>query len=73
MVRLAAECERRYAEGSLERPEAIEAIPWSSRDLDWLASSLGYLGSVVPKLIRSACEPAAAGAVPSPSPEAPLP
>lgn len=48
VVRLAAECERRYAEGSLERPEAVEAIPWESRDLDWLARSLGYLRSVVP-------------------------
>jgi sugar phosphate isomerase/epimerase len=73
VVRLAADCERRYAEGSLDRPEAIEAIPWDSRDLDWLASSLGYLRSVVPKLIRSACEPAATDATPSPSLEAPPP
>ena len=51
MVKLAAECERRYAEGSIERPEEIESIPWSSRDLDWLASSLGYLRSVVPALV----------------------
>ncbi len=51
VVRLAALCERRYAEGSMERPEVVEAIPWSSRDLDWLASSLGYLRSVVPALI----------------------
>ena len=50
VVKLAAECERRYAAGSMERPEEIEAIPWSSRDLDWLASSLGYLRSVVPAL-----------------------
>ena len=57
VVRLAAECERRYADGSLARPEVIEAIPWSSRDLDWLASSLGYLRSVVPTLIESACDP----------------
>ena len=48
VVRLAAECERRYAEGSLARPEAVEAVPWAGRDLDWLASSLGYLRSVVP-------------------------
>jgi sugar phosphate isomerase/epimerase len=73
VVRLAAECERRYAEGSLERPETIEAIPWSSRDLDWLASSLGYLRSVVPAVIGSACDPDATAAVPSPSPEAPPP
>lgn len=54
VVRLAAECERRYADCSLERPERVEAIPWPERDLDWLASSLGYLRSVVPKLVASA-------------------
>ena len=59
VVRLAAECERRYAEGSLARPEAVEAIPWASRDLDWLASSLGYLRSVVPTLIETTFDPAA--------------
>jgi sugar phosphate isomerase/epimerase len=47
VVRLAAECERRYADGTLARPEVVEAIPWRERDLDWLASSLGYLRSVV--------------------------
>jgi sugar phosphate isomerase/epimerase len=73
VVRLAAECERRYAEGSLTRPEAIEAIPWESRDLDWLASSLGYLRSVVPTLIESACDLAATTAAHSPSPEAQSP
>jgi sugar phosphate isomerase/epimerase len=52
VVRLAATCEARYAEGSLARPEAIEAIPWSERDLDWLASSLGYLRQVVAMLTR---------------------
>jgi hypothetical protein len=59
VVQLAAQCERRYAVGSLDRPEEIEAVPWSARDLDWLASSLGYLRSVVPTLIDSACDPAA--------------
>lgn len=54
VVRLAAECERRYADGRLERPERVEAIPWPERDLDWLASSLGYLRSVVPTLVDSA-------------------
>lgn len=73
VVRLAAECERRYAEGSLDRPEVVEAIPWPARDLDWLASSLGYLRSVVPTVIESACDPAATGAAPSPSTEAPSP
>ena len=71
VVQLAARCERRYADGSLGRPEAIEAIPWSARDLDWLASSLGYLRSVVPTLIDSACDPAATDAAGPPSPEAP--
>lgn len=52
VVRYAAACERRYAEGSLARPEAIEAVPWAGRDLDGLASSLGYLRSVAPVLAR---------------------
>jgi sugar phosphate isomerase/epimerase len=47
VVRLAALCEARYADGSLPRPEVVEEIPWAKRDLDWLASSLGYLRSVV--------------------------
>jgi sugar phosphate isomerase/epimerase len=52
VVRLAATCESRYAEGSLARPEAIEAIPWAQRDLDWLASSLGYMRQAVEMLTR---------------------
>lgn len=47
VVRLAALCEQRYADGSLSRPAAVEAVPWAERDLDWLASSLGYLRPVV--------------------------
>lgn len=43
IVRLAAECERRYREGTLERPEAVEAIPWDRRDMEWIAHSAGYL------------------------------
>ena len=50
VVRLAALCEAHYADGTLQRPEAVEEIPWASRDLDWLASSLGYLRSVVTTL-----------------------
>ena len=50
VVRLAALCEARYAEGTLPRPEAVEEISWARRDLDWLASSLGYLRSVVATL-----------------------
>jgi hypothetical protein len=52
VVKLAADCERRYAEGSLLHPELVEAIPWDERDLDWLASSLGYLRSIVAMLGR---------------------
>jgi sugar phosphate isomerase/epimerase len=52
VVRLAALCESRYADGTLPRPEPIEDIPWEKRDLDWLASSLGYLRSIVPRLER---------------------
>jgi sugar phosphate isomerase/epimerase len=52
VVRLAAQCERRYADGTLARPEAVEAIPWAERDLDWLARSLGYLRPVTEMLSR---------------------
>ncbi len=52
VVRVAATCERRYAEGSLARPEDVEAIPWPDRDLDWLASSLGFLRTVTKSLAR---------------------
>ncbi len=52
VVRLAAACERRYAEGSMARPEVIEAIPWPDRALDWLASSLGYLRAVAAMIGR---------------------
>jgi sugar phosphate isomerase/epimerase len=47
IVRLAAESERRFVEGSLPRPEVIEAIPWAERDIQGLASSLEYLRGVV--------------------------
>jgi len=52
VARLAALCERRFAEGSLARPETVEAIPWPDRDLDWLASSVGYLRAVLAMLDR---------------------
>ena len=52
VVRLAVACERRYAEGSLATPELVESIPWADRDLDWLASSLGYLRAIVAMLVR---------------------
>ena len=50
VVGLAAQAEKRFTDGTLPRPETIEAIPWAERDLDWLASSLGFLRSVVPTL-----------------------
>ncbi len=49
VVRLAVLCEGLYAQGA-PRPESVETIPWANRDHDWLASSLGYLRSVVPTL-----------------------
>jgi 3-oxoisoapionate decarboxylase len=52
VVRLATVCERRYSDGSLVRPETVESIAWAERDLDWLASSLGYLRTVVQGLAR---------------------
>ncbi|WP_406696886.1 sugar phosphate isomerase/epimerase family protein [Singulisphaera sp. Ch08] len=52
IVNLAERCDRRFTEGSLVRPEVIEAIPWVDRDLDWIASSLGYLRTVVQGLSR---------------------
>lgn len=52
VVRLAAECERRYAAGLLEPPERVETIPWAERDLDWLHRSVGYLRPVVDLLDR---------------------
>jgi sugar phosphate isomerase/epimerase len=52
VVKLAAACERRYAEGSLIRPDLVESIPWAERDLDWLASSVGYLRAMVAMLGR---------------------
>lgn len=50
VIHLAQQCEERYQSGFLERPAAVEAIPWSNRDLEWLAVSLGYLRRVVPSL-----------------------
>jgi 3-oxoisoapionate decarboxylase len=50
VVRLAVLCERRYADGTLQRPEAVEAIPWPERDLDWLARSVDSLRPLVDRL-----------------------
>lgn len=52
VVKLAASSERRFAEGSLATPEQVEAVSWADRDLDWLASSLGYLRAIVAMLDR---------------------
>ena len=59
VARLAALSEARFASGFLDRPSVVEAIPWADRDLDWLASSLGYLRSVVHALTRFDLPPAA--------------
>lgn len=58
IVSLAERCHRRFAEGTLVRPEVVEAIPWADRDLDWIASSLGYLRTVVQGLARLEHRPA---------------
>ena len=50
VVRLAAECERRFADGFVPRPEVVESVPWAERDLDWLARSLAYLRPLVARL-----------------------
>ena len=50
VVCLAAQAEKRFGDGSLPRPDVVEAVPWPRRELDWLASSLGFLRSVVPTL-----------------------
>jgi sugar phosphate isomerase/epimerase len=47
VVRLADQCERRYATGLLSRPEVAEQTPWPDREEDWLARSVGYLRPVV--------------------------
>jgi sugar phosphate isomerase/epimerase len=47
VVRLAAHAEQEFARGALPRPESIEAIPWSERDLEWLDRSRLYLKGVV--------------------------
>lgn len=59
VARLADLSEARFATGYLDRPDQVEAIPWADRDLEWLASSLGYLRSVVPALVRLDPPPAA--------------
>jgi len=61
VVRLADVSEARFATGFLDRPDVVEAIPWAERDLDWLASSLGYLRRVVPALLRLDPPPGAPG------------
>jgi sugar phosphate isomerase/epimerase len=47
VVQVAADCERRYAEGTLERPDAVEAIPWPERVDAWIDRSLAFLRGVV--------------------------
>ncbi len=50
ILELANRAELRYEEGSLLRPEVVEAVPWADRDLEWLAQSAGYLRTLVPAL-----------------------
>jgi sugar phosphate isomerase/epimerase len=52
IVHLATICERRFKDGTLARPDLVEAIPWEDRDLDWLGRSVGYLRPVI-ELLRS--------------------
>ncbi len=52
VVAIAWECETGYQQGKLARPEAVEAIPWADRELDWIARSVGYLRPVVRLLER---------------------
>jgi sugar phosphate isomerase/epimerase len=52
VVRVAHWCDERFRSGALDPPDEVEAVAWEGRDLDWLASSLGYLRSVVPALER---------------------
>jgi sugar phosphate isomerase/epimerase len=49
---LADRCEARFAGGTLERPEAVEAVPWLDRDLAWLDRSLEYLRGAVAVLAK---------------------
>lgn len=50
VVRLTALCEQRFADGTLDRPAHVEAIPWAERDLDWLSRSLAYLRTLASAL-----------------------
>jgi sugar phosphate isomerase/epimerase len=47
VVALAAACERRFAEGSLARPEPVDPASWADLDNDWIARSVGYLRPIV--------------------------
>jgi sugar phosphate isomerase/epimerase len=46
---LAGRCEARFADGTLERPDSVEAVPWADRDLDWLDRSLAFLRGLFPR------------------------
>lgn len=47
VVRLAADCERRYADGTMPRPEAVEAIPWPERAEAWIERSATFLRGII--------------------------
>ena len=46
-VALADRCEARYANGTLARPEVVEAVRWPLRYLDWLERSRANLLAIV--------------------------
>ncbi|MEW4567577.1 sugar phosphate isomerase/epimerase [Tautonia sp. JC769] len=50
VVRLAVACERRFAEGSMPRPDAVEAVPWPLRADPWILRSATTLRALVPTL-----------------------
>jgi sugar phosphate isomerase/epimerase len=49
VVRLAVDCERRFADGTMPRPSEIEALPWPDRADPWITRSAATLRSLVPR------------------------
>ncbi|WP_169976749.1 sugar phosphate isomerase/epimerase family protein [Tautonia rosea] len=48
VVRLAVLCERRYTNGSMPHPDAVEALPWPDRADTWIKRSASVLRSILP-------------------------
>ncbi|MFO0952432.1 MAG: sugar phosphate isomerase/epimerase family protein [Isosphaeraceae bacterium] len=40
---VAQRCEERFHDGTLERPEAVEAVPWADRVEQWLDQSVAFV------------------------------